>query len=147
VLGNTPAAAGSLLSKANLSVGTQTMQCSSQFGNGLVMQQSPAAGTDAQLNSPVNLVISTGACVTVPSVVGDTQAQASSAMTQANLSPVFTTDTACGGGTVGPGTVDSQTPAASAQVSSGSTVNMTVCEPSGTTTTTTGGGPTTTPTT
>jgi serine/threonine-protein kinase len=139
VLGNTPAAAGSLLSRANLNVGTQTMACSSQFGNGLVMAQSPAGGTDAQPNSPVNLTISTGACVLVPPVVGETKSQASTDIMNANLVPVFTNDTACSGGSAAPGTVDSQTPAptpaSTSTVSSGATVNMTVCEPVSTTTT------------
>jgi beta-lactam-binding protein with PASTA domain/tRNA A-37 threonylcarbamoyl transferase component Bud32 len=149
VLGNTPAAAGSLLSKSNLNVGTQTMACSSQFGSGLVMSQSPGAGTNAQLNSPVDLVISTGPCVAVPSVIGETKSQADSDITNANLVPVFTTDTACAGGSAAPGTVDSQTPSAtpasSSQVSSGATVTMGVCEPAATTTTTSTTTPSTLP--
>jgi serine/threonine-protein kinase len=134
VLGNSPASAGSLLASAGLTVGTQTSMCSSNFGNGLVASQSPAAGTSAPPKTPVNLVISTGDCASVPSVVGQSQNAASSAVTTANLAPVFTQDQGCGGGTVGPGFVDSQSPAPGTQVATGSTVTMTVCQGSSTTT-------------
>ncbi|HVB90776.1 MAG TPA: Stk1 family PASTA domain-containing Ser/Thr kinase [Acidimicrobiales bacterium] len=136
VLGNSPANAGSMLTAANLTVGTQTSMCSSDFGNGLVASQSPAAGTAEPPMTAVNLVISTGACASVPSVVGESQSQASAAITAANLVPAFTQDSNCAGGTVGPGYVDGQTPAANSQVSSGSTVNMTVCSQSSSTTST-----------
>jgi eukaryotic-like serine/threonine-protein kinase len=137
VLGNSPASAGSLLASAGLTVGTQTNMCSSNFGNGLVASQSPAAGTSAPPKTPVNLVVSTGNCSSVPSVVGQSQNSAQNAVTSANLTPVFTQDQGCGGGSEGPGFVDSQSPAPGTQVASGTTVTMTVCASSSTTTTTT----------
>jgi serine/threonine-protein kinase len=135
VLGNSPASAGGLLAAANLTVGAQTSMCSSNFGNGLVASQSPAAGTAEPPKTAVSLVISTGPCVSVPMVVGESENQANAQITGANLVAAFTPDTSCAGGTVGPGTVDGQTPSAGTQVSSGSTVNMTVCSQSDSTTT------------
>jgi len=137
VVGVSPASAGSLLTASNLTVGTQTSMCSSQFGSGLVSTQSPGAGAQATPSSPVNLVISTGPCVSVPSVIGETQSQANSDVMSAGLVPSFTPDTGCANGTATAGDVDAQDPAGNAQVSNGSTVNMTVCTPATTTTTTT----------
>jgi serine/threonine-protein kinase len=147
VLGQTGASAGSLLRQAGLTVGTQTSMCSSQFGNGLVSGQTPAASTSVQPNTPVNLVISTGDCVSVPNIIGDTPDAAAQTLQTANLTAgTVTDDTACSGGSATPGTVDSQTPAADSQQSTGTAVNMTVCEPSSATTTTTAAGGTTTTT-
>jgi eukaryotic-like serine/threonine-protein kinase len=137
VVGITPAAAGSALSTNNLAVGTQTSMCSAQFASGLVASQSPQAGASEPPSTPINLVVSTGACATVPSVVGMTQSQANSLVTAANLNPVFTLDTGCSNGNATTGNVDSQTPTAGTSVSSGTTVTMGVCTPPTTTTTTT----------
>jgi beta-lactam-binding protein with PASTA domain/tRNA A-37 threonylcarbamoyl transferase component Bud32 len=149
VVGDTPGAAGAQLSNAQLTLGSQSNTCSSQ-PTGVVASQTPTAGANVPPQTPVNLVVSSGSCASVPNVVGDSESQASSAMTADNLVPQFTSDTSCNNGTAGPGTVDGQTPAANAQVSPNSTVNMTICTPAGvpTTTTTTGdGGGTTTTTT
>ncbi|HEY1831314.1 MAG TPA: Stk1 family PASTA domain-containing Ser/Thr kinase [Acidimicrobiales bacterium] len=135
VLGQSPAAAGGLIKSANLNVGTQSQACSSQFSSGLVSAQSPTAGDSVSPNTPVNITVSTGPCVSVPPVVGESQQQAASDIDTANLSPSFSSDTSCANGAQ-PGNVDSQTPAAGSQVSSGSTVAMTVCQPAGSTTTT-----------
>jgi serine/threonine-protein kinase len=148
VVGITPAQAGGSLRGANLAVGTQTNQCTSQFASGLVSGQSPAAGTQQPPSTAVNLTISTGPCVSVPAVIGDTQQQAATAIDDAGLTPSFTQDTGCANGTATLGNVDAQDPAANAQVSSGSTVNMTVCNsPTSGTTTTTGSSTTTSSTT
>ncbi len=139
VVGDTPAAAGAQLSSSQLTLGTQSNACSSS-PTGVVSGQTPAAGANVPPQTPVNLVVSSGSCVTVPNVVGDSESDASSTMTGDNLVPQFTNDTGCNNGTAGPGEVDGQTPAANAQVNPNSTVNMTICTPSGATTTTTGGG-------
>jgi beta-lactam-binding protein with PASTA domain len=135
VVGQSPARAGSILTQANLSVGSQTTACSSQ-PNGVVSAQSPASGANVPPNTPVNLVVSTGNCVPVPGVVGQSQSAATSAITGAGLVANTTFDTSCAGGAQ-PGNVDSQTPAAGAQVNSGTTVNISVCQAATTTTTTT----------
>jgi serine/threonine-protein kinase len=132
VVGQSPARAGSILTQDNLSVGSQTTACSSQ-PNGMVSAQSPASGANVPPNTPVNLVVSTGNCISVPGVVGQSQSAATSAITGAGLVANTTFDTSCAGGAQ-PGNVDSQTPAAGAQVNSGTTVNISVCQSATTTT-------------
>jgi beta-lactam-binding protein with PASTA domain len=146
VVGQSPARAGSILTQANLTVGSQTTACSSQ-PNGVVSAQSPASGANVPPNTPINLVVSTGNCVSVPGVVGQSQSSATSAITGAGLVANTTFDTSCAGGAQ-PGNVDSQTPGAGAQVNNGTTVNISVCQSATTTTvspTTTTSTSTTTP--
>ena len=128
VIGISPAAAGSLLTSNNLTVGNQTSVCSGNAGSGLVAGQSPAAGTQVPPNTPVNLQVSTGPCTAVvPSVVGDTQAQATAAIGGVSgLSATPTSvDCTASGGT--PGTVQSQTPTGGATVNTPATVTINVC--------------------
>jgi eukaryotic-like serine/threonine-protein kinase len=151
VLGESPASAGATLSQAGLNVGSQSSACSSQFASGLVSVQEPAAGATIPPNTSVNLVISSGSCVAVPNVVGQSQTAAQTAITAVGLVTNTTFDTTCAGGAIA-GNVDAQNPAASAQVPSGSTVNISVCQPttttsSSTTTTTTPSPPSSTTTT
>jgi len=142
VVGQSPARAGSVLQQAGLTVGSQSTACSSQ-PNGVVSAQNPSSGASVPPNTSVNLVVSSGNCVSVPGVVGQSQSAATSAITGAGLVANTTFDTTCAGGAQ-PGNVDSQGPAAGAQVNSGSTVNISVCQSATTTTTTT---TTTTPST
>jgi serine/threonine-protein kinase len=135
VIGQSPASAGSTLTHAGLNVGSQSTACSSQ-PSGLVSAQTPAPGINVQPNTSVNLVVSSGSCASVPGVVGQSQSAATTAITGAGLVPNTTFDSACPNGAQ-PGNVDSQNPAASAQVYSGSTVNISVCQSATTTTTTT----------
>jgi beta-lactam-binding protein with PASTA domain/tRNA A-37 threonylcarbamoyl transferase component Bud32 len=153
VVGLTQTSAGSAITSEGLTVGTQTSACSQQVSTGNIASQSPSAGTQVQASTPVNLVVSTGPCsATVPNVVGDTQAAASSAISATpGLTPSFTqVDCSSSGGT--PGTVQTQSPSAGSEVTPPQNVTMTVCEqpPTSTTTTTTttvgGGGTTTTST-
>ncbi len=146
VIGQTPARAGSILTQAGLTVGSQSTACSSQ-PNGVVSAQNPSSGISVPPNTPVNLVVSTGNCVSVPGVVGQSQNAATSAITGAGLVANTTFDTACPNGAQ-PGNVDTQSPAANAQVNSGTTVNISVCQAAATTTTssTTTTTSTTTPT-
>jgi beta-lactam-binding protein with PASTA domain/tRNA A-37 threonylcarbamoyl transferase component Bud32 len=132
VLGQTPASAGSQLTHAGLTVGTQTSACSSQFQTGLVSQQNPAGGVNVQPNTPVNIVVSSGSCVSVPGVIGQSANAAQSAITGAGLVPNTTFDTTCANGAQ-PGNVDNQNPAQATQVASGSTVNISVCQANTTT--------------
>ncbi len=136
VLGQSPTNAGAILTRAGLNVGSQTSACSSQFSTGLVAQQSPSGGQSVQPNAAVNIVISSGSCVSVPGVVGQTQSSAQSALMTAGLVPNAMFDTTCPGNAQ-PGNVDSQNPAAGAQVNNGTTVNISVCQSATTTTTTT----------
>jgi serine/threonine-protein kinase len=137
VVGQSPFHAGSILQAAGLAVGSQSTgnACSSQAA-GLVAAQNPSAGQTVQANTPVNLVLSPGQCVSVPGVVGQSQGAATSSITGAGLVANTTFDTACPGGAQ-PGNVDSQSPGGNAQVSGGSTVNISVCQAATTTTTST----------
>ena len=135
VLGQSPTAAGGTLARAGLTVGSQSSECSNGYASGQVSAQNPGSGASVPPNTPVNVAVSNGPCVPVPSVIGQSQSSASAAVSAANLVPNFTTDTTCANGAQ-PGTVDSQTPAGGAQVQSGSTVNMSVCSPTTTTTST-----------
>jgi beta-lactam-binding protein with PASTA domain len=94
----------------------------------------------------VNLVVSTGNCAAVPSVVGQSQSAATSAITGAGLVANTTFDTSCPNGAQ-PGNVDSQNPSPNAQVNSGTTVNISVCQAAATTTTTSTTTPSSTTTT
>ena len=132
VVGQTPASAGGILTQAGLKVGSQTTACSSQ-PNGLVAAQNPGAGSTEPPGTAVNLVVSSGSCISVPGVVGQSQGAASSAITGAGLVANATFDTGCPNGAQ-PGTVDSQSPAANAEVNRGTTVNISVCQPATTTT-------------
>jgi serine/threonine-protein kinase len=149
VVGDTQTSAGSAITGDNLTVGNQTSACSQNVATGNIASQSPAAGTQVQTSTPVNLVVSNGPCsATVPDVIQETQSAASSAITNTpGLTPVFTpVDCSQSGGTVG--TVQSESPAAGTVLSPPfpQTVTMTVCEQptTSTTTSTTSGGTTTT---
>jgi serine/threonine-protein kinase len=135
VLGQSPTNAGVLLTRAGLNIGTQTSGCSSQFGQGLVAAQNPGGGANVPPNTAVNLVTSTGSCVSVPSVIGQTASGAQSMITAAGLVANTTTDTGCANNAQ-PGNVDGQDPGAGAQVTSGTTVSISVCQSTTTTTTT-----------
>ncbi len=136
VLGQSPATAGATLRGDGLNVGSQSNACSNQYQSGVVSSQSPAPGISVQPNTAVNLGISTGSCVSVPSVVGQSASSAQAAITSAGLVANQTTDATCAGGAQ-PGNVDSQSPAAATQVNSGTTVTISVCQSATTTTTTT----------
>src|SRR5207244_761201 len=82
------------------------------------------AGTQVAPGTAVNLVISLGAPVSVPNVVGATQANATTAITGAGL--VVGTVTSASSLAVPAGSVISQNPIAGTQVGSGTAVNMVV---------------------
>ena len=146
VLGQSPATAGATLRGDGLSVGSQSNACSSQYPSGVVSSQSPAPGVSVQPNAGVNLVISTGTCVQVPNVVGQSASSAQSAITGLGLVANQTTDTTCAGGAQS-GNVDTQSPAAGTEVNSGTTVTISVCQSATTTTTTSTTTPSSTSTT
>ncbi len=136
VLGQSPASAGATLRGAGLSVGSQSNACSSAYGQGVVSSQNPGPGATEPPNTPINLVVSTGSCASVPSVVGQSASAAQAAISAAGLVANTTYDTTCANGAQ-PGNVDSQNPAANAQVASGTSVTISVCQSATTTTTTT----------
>lgn len=60
VVGDTQSAASAAIVAAGLTVGTVTQQSSSTVAGGLVISETPVAGTSAAPRSAVNLVVSTG---------------------------------------------------------------------------------------
>ncbi|MGD1062685.1 MAG: SBBP repeat-containing protein, partial [Terracidiphilus sp.] len=86
VVGDTQAVATTAITGAGLVVGTVTTASSPTVASGSVISESPVAGTSVNSGSAVNLVVSTGpAQVTVPNVVGVSQAVATTAITGAGL--------------------------------------------------------------
>jgi beta-lactam-binding protein with PASTA domain len=125
VVGQTQAAATTALTNAGLVLGTVTTAASPTVAAGSVISQSPTAGTNVNSSSAVNLVVSSGpAQISVPNVVGQTQANATSAITSAGL--VLGTVTTAASPTVAAGSVISQSPVAGTNVNSGSAVALVV---------------------
>jgi subtilase family serine protease len=125
VVGDTQAAATTAITAAGLVLGTVTTASSPTVASGDVISENPIAGTSVNTGSAVNLVVSTGpAPVTVPNVVGDTQAAASTAIAGAGL--VVGTVTTANSSTVPSGDVISENPSAGTSVNSGSAVNLIV---------------------
>jgi beta-lactam-binding protein with PASTA domain len=123
VVGETEADAITIITDANLTVGTITYSCDDTMPAGDVISQNPAASTVVAFGSAVDLVVSTGPCV-VPDVVGETEADAITIITDANLT-VGTITYSCDD-TMPAGDVISQNPAASTVVAFGSAVDLVV---------------------
>jgi len=123
VVGLTQAAAETAISDTGLTVGVVTQEYSDSVPAGSVISESPTAGTLVALGSAVDLWVSLGpAPVTVPDVVGLTQASAQTAIAAANLNVGAVTQEYSA--TVPAGTVMNQSPAAGASVAVGSTVDL-----------------------
>ena len=128
VTGQSQVAAEAALQAAGYAVGTVTQQCSDSVAAGVVISQSPAAGTPFALGSTVNLVVSSGSCqgmVMVPDVTAQSVALAT-ALLQAAGYVVGTVTQQCSGGNVPAGAVISQDPPAGVLLAPGSTVNLVV---------------------
>jgi uncharacterized repeat protein (TIGR03803 family) len=130
VVGLSQAAATTSITSVGLVVGTVSTAASGTVPSGDVISESPVAGTVVNLATAVNLVISTGAVlVSVPNVVGLTQAAATTAITSAGL--VVGTVTEVSSSTVLPGKVISESPVAGTSVATGSAVNLVVSASAG----------------
>jgi beta-lactam-binding protein with PASTA domain len=125
VVGLTQANAKAAISTALLSVGTITTATSDTVPAGVVISQTPGGGTEVSQGSAVALSVSSGpASVTVPNVVGLTQANAESAIVAAGLTVgAVTTATS---DSVPAGNVINQTPGSGTAVTSGSAVDLAV---------------------
>ena len=125
VVGLTQAQATTAITTANLVIGTVTQQSDDSVPAGNVISQSPTAGTVVTEGSAVDLVISSGPDnATVPDVVGLTQAQATTAITAADL--VIGTVTQQSDNSVPAGNVISQSPTAGTEVAQGSAVDLVI---------------------
>jgi beta-lactam-binding protein with PASTA domain len=125
VVGQTQAAASTTITGASLTVGTITQVFDPTVASGTVISQTPAAGGSVAPGTAVALTVSKGVQpVTVPNVVGQTQAAASTTITGASLT--VGTITQAFSATVPSGTVISQTPTAGGSVAPGTAVALTV---------------------
>ena len=123
VVGLTEAAAQTALTSATLTVGAITTANHATVPAGSIISQNPAAGASAAVGSAVALVRSLGpAPVTVPNVVGLTEAAAGTAITNATLT--VGTITTANDATVPAGSIISQNPAAGASAAVGSAVAL-----------------------
>jgi beta-lactam-binding protein with PASTA domain/tRNA A-37 threonylcarbamoyl transferase component Bud32 len=113
VIGKSDHDAEDAITAAGFNVGHVTTDSTSTETAGTVIRQSPGGGSQATPGTSVNLTISGGA-VHVPSVVGETEGQATAELSQAGLS--FTVVTVPDRPGVAPGTVLNQNPAAGSTV-------------------------------
>ena len=122
VVGQPQAAAVQALHNANLDVGTTKTEASSTVQVGVVISTDPRAGASVSKNSPVDLVVSAGPPVNVPSVVDQTLTQAEQILNAGGLG--FTTKFVSSNKPVGQ--VLAQDPAAGQKVKAGTKVTLTV---------------------
>ena len=123
VVGMTQTEASLVLTDAGLGVGAVTQEHSSTVAAGLVVSQLPVSGTAVNHGSNVALIISEGPqSVSVPNVVGATQAQAAPALIGAGL--VLGAVSQAFSATVPVGQVISQAPAAGTSAAPGTAVNL-----------------------
>ena len=130
VAGSTSAQAGATLGNAGLTVNPRSLhRCSNTVASGLVTSTLPAAGTPVASGSEVQLIESSGVCqVVVPSVIGDTQSQATTALNNQGLVPAFTTadSSLCSAGQNG--TVAAQSAQPGSSVPYNTTIDLMVCQ-------------------
>lgn len=123
VTGQSAEDATNLLQTAGFKVNTSTRQ-NDTVKEGEVFDQDPKGGVKANEGAVVTIVVSAGAGkVDVPNVVGKTQAQATSLLTNAGFVPQVVQQP---DDTIKAGEVISQSPAAGGQADKGSTVIITV---------------------
>jgi hypothetical protein len=130
VVGLAEATASSTITGAGFTVGTITYSSSPSVAAGLVISQSPTAGTEAAGGAAVDFVVSTGpATIAVPDVVGEAEADAITAITGAGLT--VGTITTAPSASVAAGHVISQSPTAGTLVTPGSAVNLVIAVTAG----------------
>ena len=124
VAGMTVDDATTALTDDSLVVGTTTQAYNASIPTGAVVTSNPAPGTKLKRGQAVNLVVSKGpAPVPVPKVVGKSQAQATSVLTNAGLKVTSSQDWSK---TISAGNVISSDPAAGVVVPKGGTVTIVV---------------------
>ena len=125
VSNQTSETAAAILDENGLTVGDIVEETSNEVTAGLVIRTDPAAGTDLDQGSPVDLVISSGPeDVTVPPVTGLDEATATTELQNAGLGAVVAPTTVDDPALVG--VVIDQNPTAGETVDLGSSVTITV---------------------
>ena len=115
------ATATAQISSAGLVVGAVTHQSSDSYAVDAVISSNPSAGTQVAVGTTVALVVSSGQkTVTVPDVRGQSQANATTKMTNVGLK----VETGTAYSSQAAGTVISESPAQGTVVPAGSTVTM-----------------------
>ena len=133
VVGQSPSAAGQTLGQLGLQV-LQSSEASTSIKAGQVTRTDPPAGQMVPVGSTVTVFVSTGSPqAQVPNVVGDTQADAATALQGAGLQANFVTVPVSKRSQ--DGIVQSQDPSGGTTVNQGSTVTVVVGQFGGSTTT------------
>lgn len=123
IVGQNQVSAISALSALGLTANVSTAP-SSAVPSGNVISQNPANGAKVTSGSAVDVVVSSGpALITVPNVVGQTQANAVATLSTAGLTVSVTTTSSS---TVPSGTVISQNPAGGMTANSGTLITVVV---------------------
>jgi serine/threonine-protein kinase len=127
VVGLTLAQAKQELAAVHLKAGRLIYQASSQFPTqGIVTSSDPAAGQNLQVASRVDLFVSSGPPnVTVPSVTGQTQNDATSTLRNQGFAVQTTTQSTT---SAAAGTVVTQSPAGGSTAAPGATVTLTIAQ-------------------
>lgn len=124
VVGMTQSAAENSIAQAGLKTGTVSEEPTLAVAPGIVVHQTPAASTKVEADSAVDMAVSSVPSVTVPSVVGKTESDASAALAEQGLPTgqiTYVYDS-----NVKAGYVKSQDPAAGTETKVGATVALTV---------------------
>ena len=136
VAGQSLSAAQATLQAAGFKIGGPDEEPSDDVAKGKVIRTDPPVGTSVEKGSTVTVIVSSGvAQIRVPGVVGDTQAQATAALTAEGFQ-VEVTNESLSPGDSNVGKVMSQEPASGATAPKGSTVRITVGVATATTTST-----------
>jgi probable HAF family extracellular repeat protein len=126
VVGDTQAAASTAITSAGLVLVSVSTAASLTVPAGMVISESPAAGTNVLVGSSAGILVSSGGSSSdiVPNVVGQAVGTADSVIIDAGLAVGTTTGLVSS--TVTAGTVISETPTAGTSVTPGSSVNLTI---------------------
>ena len=124
LIGQTLESAQALIEDAGLTLGTVIQRPDADFAEGVVIDQTPAAGVEVGVGAPVNLIVSTGPeTVIVPDLTDMTERDASSALQDLGL--LFAVDEESSD-TVAGGLVIRTDPEAGAEAQTGDTVLLVV---------------------
>ncbi|MHC4477198.1 MAG: PASTA domain-containing protein [Planctomycetota bacterium] len=123
IMGHSAADANSMIAAVTLTVGTVTSAYDNAVAVGMILSQSPTAGSSVLIGTAVNYVVSLGKPV-VPDIVGQTAVDANSMI--AALTLTVGTVTGAHDNTVPAGTVLNQSPAAGVSVPVGTAVDYVV---------------------
>jgi len=124
VVGLSQAVAGSTMTNAGLKLGNVSQVASETIASGVVISQTPGADSSVNTSSSVNLVVSAGAAISVPDLVGLSETLATNAIINAGLSVGIISRVA--NSSVPAGEVLSQTPSAGQVVGSATAVDLVI---------------------